>query len=133
MTVVRVNQPHTVYTFARQVEDAMQIVGERAIACEMWNSQNAGDWPRCEYCYDDIYGRSDTTGGICPHCFGTTYKNGIRKLHFVSVLASSPNDYSEYDKAKGEWDPQNATMQIGQSVNLHEKDFILRIAGCHRL
>lgn len=130
MTVVRVDQQHTRNTFSRWVQDANQILGERVLVCEMWNSNNApANIERCEWCYDDVYGQSDTTGGICPCCFGTTYKHGIRLALFTSAIISAIKSTSQYDKERGEFDTADAVGNFAPDVDLHTKDFILRIDG----
>ena len=130
MTVLRVDQPHTRNTFSQWVQDAAQIVGERLIVFEMWNSQNVDQTvKRCKYCYDDVYAQSDTTTGICKHCFGTTYGHGIRLAHFTSGIISTFNTSSEYDQAKGEYDTTSATGQFSADVQLHEKDLVVRVDG----
>lgn len=130
MTVVRVYQPHTISHMQRQVMDAMQITGERSIVLVMWNSQNAlKDTPRCEHCYDQVNGSTDTTGGICPWCFGTTYAHGVKEAHFTSTIFSSIGGSSTYDKSKGEFDVEDSTIQVGPFIDIHEKDYILKIDG----
>lgn len=133
MPVVRVWQPHTDDMFARWVQDAASIVGERIAYCEMWNTQNADGVPRCEHCYDDVYGQSDTTGGICKWCYGTTFTGGIKAVHFTNAIIGSPNTTSLYDKAKGEFDMADMVCQVSDDVLPHEKDYLLRIAGWHLL
>lgn len=130
MTVVRVQQPHTVSHMQRQVLDALQIVGERAIALVMWNSQNADDdTPRCEHCYDEVTGGTDTTGGICPYCFGTTYAHGIKEAVFTSAVFSAIGGDSKYDKSLGEFDLQTSRVQVGPYIDIHDKDYVLKIDG----
>lgn len=130
MAVVRVYQPHTLDFFARNVMDANAIVGERIVYCEMWNTQNAPKGlPRCKYCYDDVYAESDTTNGICKHCFGTTYIGGIKCARFTHAIVGAPDTTSLYDKAYGEFDAANYTCQVADDVVPHEKDYVLRIAG----
>lgn len=130
MTVVRVYQPHTFDFMSNAVKDAASILGERIVYCEMWNTQNAPKgMPRCKYCYDDVYGESDTTGGICKYCFGTTYKGGIKAAHFTNAIMSSPDTTSTYHKEHGEFDTENLTCQVSDDIKPHEKDYILRIAG----
>lgn len=130
MTVVRVHQQHTDDWLARAVQDANQIVGERVLAVEMWNTQNAPDWlSRCKYCYNDAYMQSDTTNGWCPYCFGTTYKHGIRLAVFTSAIMSRPVAASSYDQAQGEFDSESMTANFACDVQLHMKDFVLRIDG----
>lgn len=130
MTVVRVSQRHTVDKFSQWVQDANQIVGERVIAFEMWNSQNApADLPRCEHCYDDVYSQSDNTGGQCPYCFGTTYKGGIRMAHFTSAIISAPNTTSLYDKNLAEYDAAQSTAQFAADIQLHDKDYVMQVDG----
>lgn len=128
MTVIRADQPHTRSIFAQWVQDAAQIVGERVIACEMWNSQNApASLPRCEYCYDDVYAQSDTTTGVCSHCFGTSYKGGIALAHFTSAIIGAPQTSSLYDQKNGELDIDTVKAQFSADVQLHEKDYVLRV------
>lgn len=130
MTIVRVPQPHTVSHMQRQVLDALQIVGERAIALVMWNSQNAtDDTPRCEHCYDEVNGTTDTTGGICRYCFGTTYAHGIKEAVFTSAVFAAFGGNSNYDRSMGEFDTQTSRVQVGPYVNIHNKDYVLRIDG----
>lgn len=130
MTVVRVDQPHTRGWFSQCVQDANQIVGERVIAFEMWNSQNApADLPRCEYCYDDVYSQSDGTGGQCPHCFGTTYAGGVMLAHFTSAIISSYDTRSLYDKGMAEYDSASAFGNFAADVHLHDKDYVMLVDG----
>ena len=130
MTVVRVYQPHTVSHMQRQVMDALQITGERSIVLVMWNSQNVThEVERCEHCYDPVYGDSDTTGGICPYCFGTTYAHGVKEAHFTSAIFSSIGGSSSYDKSRGEFDVEDSTIQVGPFIDIHEKDYVLKIDG----
>ena len=130
MTVVRVDQPHTRNTFSRWVQDVNQILGERVLVCEMWNSNNVpANIERCKQCYDDVYGQSDTTGGICSYCFGTTYKHGIRLAVFTSAIISAIKTSSQYDKERGEFDSADAVGNFAPDVSLHVKDFVLRIDG----
>lgn len=130
MSVIRVYQPHTVEHMQRQVSDALQIIGERSIVFVMWNSQNVdGNVKRCPHCYDPVNGGTDTTGGICPYCFGTTYEHGIKEAHFTSVIFSAIKGESTYDKSMGEYDAENSTIQVGSDIEPHEKDYVAKIDG----
>lgn len=130
MTVLRVDQPHSRWSMSQWVQDAAQIVGERLIVFEMWNSQNVTpDIHRCRWCWDEFYAQSDTTTGICKHCFGTTYAHGIRLAHFTSGIISAINTTSEYDSAKGEYDTASVTGQFSADIELHEKDLVVRVDG----
>lgn len=128
--VTRRYQSHTVDWMHRNVMDAMDIVGERCVVFEMWNTQNApDDLPRCRHCWDDIYQQADTTGGICPYCFGSTYKNGIRSIQFTSAIISVPSTNSLYTADKGQFDSEDVTAQVSGSVRVHQTDYIARIDG----
>ena len=128
--VIRVDQPHTRGWFSQCVQDANQIVGERVIAFEMWNSQNApADLPRCPDCYDDVYDQSDGTGGQCPRCFGTTYLGGVRMAHFTSAIISAYDTTSLYDQKLGEYDSSSVYGNFAADVHLHDKDYVMLIDG----
>lgn len=128
--VTRTVQPHTLDWMHRNVMDAMDIVGERCVVFEMWNTQNVPvGYPRCSHCWNDVYQQSDTTGGTCPFCFGTTYRGGIRSIQFTSAIISAPTMDSLYLQDKGQFDTEDATAQLSGSVSVHQKDFIARIEG----
>lgn len=132
--LTKVSQNHTISWVDRNVQDALQYVGERVIVFEMWNTQNApSDLPRCRHCWNDVYQQSDTTGGICPYCFGTTYKNGIRSIQFCNAIISIPNTNSLYLQDRGEWDSEDVTCQVPGSIAVHQNDFIARVDGWHLL
>lgn len=129
MTVVRVQQPHTYDFFAKAVDDAVSIVGERVVWFEMFNTSNAAGVPRCPRCFDIAYRQSDTTGGICPRCFGTTYDGGIRRAVFTQAIVGAPQSTSLYQRAEGEFDTEDHIVQVGDVVRPHPKDRMLRVAG----
>jgi hypothetical protein len=130
MTVVRIVQPHTVDKVARQVQDANQIVGERMMLVRLYSAHRVSDnWPHCEYCYSDVYKHSSSVSGICPHCYGTGYKNGISSIWFTSAIATDPANDEQYDKDKGETYIQRMKMQFSSAVRPDNRDIVFRIDG----
>lgn len=131
MTVVRIHQQHTIDHLQRQVVDAASIVGETCFILTMYNSQNAQDIARCSYCYSDVYGQSDTTSGICTHCFGTTYENGIKQSTKSNIIVGAPSTTSQYDKNTGEWEKTTVSAQLPANIQLHEKDYICAVKNTY--
>ena len=112
----------------KNVQEAFQWLGENALVLSMFNSQNAGDVPRCPYCYDGIYGASDTSGKICPYCYGTSYEGGIRAMWLCPILPSEPA-FAELYEAKGQMAQELLRFQLPDYVEVWQDDFILRLNG----
>ena len=112
----------------KNVQEAFQWLGENAVVLSMFNSQNAGDTPRCVHCWDPDYGQSDTSGRICPYCYGTGYEGGIRKMWCCPIITSQP-DFAQLYENKGQLAEEILNFQLPDYVEVWQDDFILRLNG----
>lgn len=133
MAVLRNYRDPAVNLFRKQFNEAAQWWGEPAVLFSMWNPQNVQnqDLPiaHCPHCWDDDYGQSNTSGGICPYCFGTGFTGGIRKAWFTNVIRTNPSQTNKIDKLQGHLAGEEATMQAPWQADLWEKDFVLFVNG----
>ena len=132
MGVIRIHQPHTRDWLARAVTDAMSIVGERLVVLEMKSPRRTPDEPRCQFCYDDIYGNSATSvveNEICPWCLGSTYEGGISRAVYTSGIIGKPltSDFP-YDK-RGDYQTQKQSARVEWPSAVYRNDFVLRVSS----
>ena len=110
------------------VQEAQQWLGETACVISMFNSQNAGDQPRCSHCYSNVYGQSSTENGVCPFCYGTSYEGGIKSIWLTSIIVSRPKwDYQV--QPRGEIAMEWYDIQIPNYCQVWQNDFVLRLNG----
>ena len=128
MAVVRSWRNSGLELLKKNVQEAQEILGEPALVVSMYHSQNAGNQPRCKYCYDDVYGQSSTSGGICPHCFGTSYEGGVRALWLCPIVVSNPEFTQQYNN-RGQMAEEWLNVQFPDYVETWQNDFLLRLNG----
>lgn len=127
-TPIKMVEPFTVDFTRQSVRSSLAWLGEEAVLLQLWREGDPGA-QRCDLCYDDIYkspGFMQTTQGICPECFGTTFTGGVRQAVRVWAVFSDHKASEEYGK-KGTWDPDSREIQCEPFPQLTEHDIVVRV------
>lgn len=124
--VTRVVSQETVNRAARQFIESAQNVGEECVALTMYHvGVDAGTQPRCSYCFDQVYGGSDTNN--CVHCFGTTFEGGVRKISRAWAIFTDNNETADDFDKRGEWIRDERRVEIEAYPTLLQHDYLVRI------
>ena len=113
------------------VNDAMSIVGEQVFILRMFSSVNppTGN-KRCEFCYDEVYSNTASStfeDQACPHCFGTTYENGIKEIYYTKAILGKALNSDNMEQNKGQSTFTSHRAKTTWPAKLHKNDFLIRV------
>ena len=133
MTVLNQQTNTGTNLFRQWVTEAHELEGELCLVLSMYNAQNSEGIERCPTCSNPSYLQSDYEGfdsdsEICPDCFGTTYKGGIRKAYIAPLLLSEARLQNQVD-TNGDIASYVIDFQFPFWLEIFEFDFVLRLNG----
>lgn len=128
MAVIKLRETYSIDRFRRQRRDALQWLGEEAIALKLVHVNDGLPQEPCPRCRDDVYtdGEND-----CPVCFGTSLvdpstKTGVRIAKRVWSLFTD-HIVSEDQGQRGVWQPDDREVELEPFPLLTERDVVVRV------
>jgi hypothetical protein len=128
MAVIKLRETYSVDRFRRQRRDALQWLGEEAIALQLVHVNDGLPQEPCPRCRDDVYqdGEND-----CPVCFGVSLLDpatgtGVRVAKRVWSLFTD-HVVSEDQGQRGVWLPDTREVELEPFPMLTERDVVVRV------
>ena len=115
--------------FSSWTMDALEWMGERCLWLGLYNPQNASQQAHCSYCWNEAYGESDTSLGVCPHCLGTGYEGGVREAVWLPCLFNRMEPQVDMQQKRGTLETMKTTVSLPSCVSPMRNDIVVRCNG----